>query len=241
MRPSVRIDCFDTRLVDYPPDTMLVLVDVIRSSTTAQTAVATGHRCVPVASIQDAFIAGAALPGSLLAGEVGGVMPAGFDLNNSPAAIAAVAEAWRPIVLLSSSGTRLMCAARPYTAYIGSLRTIAAQASYLAHIGANVAVIGAATRGQFRLEDRLCCAWLAEHLMAAGFQAPTATRNLARRWSGVSVQALRTSDSARYLERSGQQADLEFVLSHVDDLSSVYQMQRGEIVDLTASAITGAA
>jgi 2-phosphosulfolactate phosphatase len=44
----------------------------------------------------------------LLVGEVGGDMPDGFDLHNSPAAIATRTDIHRPMILVSTSGTRLI-------------------------------------------------------------------------------------------------------------------------------------
>src|SRR5262245_49613794 len=86
----------------------LVAIDIIRATTTAITAIAQGRRCYVVPSLEAAFVTASRLTNALLAGEQGGEMPAGFHLTNSPAQLAALMDVTRPLVLVSSSGTRLM-------------------------------------------------------------------------------------------------------------------------------------
>src|SRR2546423_10649354 len=106
--PSVVIDCFPERAGDYWEGHAIVAVDVIRATTTAITAVDRGWRCFPVPSLEVAVPLAARLERPLLAGELGGSVPYGFDLNNSPAAIASLEDVSRPLILLSTSGTRLL-------------------------------------------------------------------------------------------------------------------------------------
>ena len=67
-----------------------------------------GRECHLAPTLQAAFDTASRLPNALLAGELGGDMPAGFELTNSPAQLAARSDVSRPLVLLSSTGTRLM-------------------------------------------------------------------------------------------------------------------------------------
>jgi 2-phosphosulfolactate phosphatase len=77
----------------------------------------------------------------------------------------------------------------------------------------------------------MCCAWIAELLVAAGYEPQDAqTAGIISRWHGAAVEEILDGASAEYLRRSGQVADLEFVLSHVDDLSAVYRFTDGEVV-----------
>lgn len=84
-----------------------VAVDVVRATTTLSVLFERGARRVLIASsISDAREARARLgPGYLLAGEAGGLPPAGFDLGNSPAQIAAADVAGREIIFATSNGT----------------------------------------------------------------------------------------------------------------------------------------
>ena len=160
------------------------------------------------------------MPDALLTGELGGAMPAGFDLTNSPAELAARSDLSRPLVLLSSSGTRLMCAiARSDAAYLACFRNYSATIDHLANHHDAVTLIGAGTHGHFREEDQMCCAWIAEGLIQRGF-APEdhVTLRLVQQWRDAPHDAFLMSQSVAYLHRSGQSRDLDFILSHFDDV-----------------------
>ncbi len=109
--PSVAIDCFHDHLAPVPAGTAVVAVDVIRATTTAVTAAMLGHSLYPAGSIEAAVRLAADLDRPLLAGELGGVQPYGFDMQNSPSELVALKERHRPIILLSTSGTRLVAEA----------------------------------------------------------------------------------------------------------------------------------
>jgi 2-phosphosulfolactate phosphatase len=228
---TVVIDCFPESAERYRDGWAVVPVDVIRATTTAVTAVALGRRCFPVPSLEAAVPLAARLDNPLLVGELGGNMPYGFDLNNSPAGMAELSDVSRPMILVSTSGTRLIDTARGAEAvYPACLRNITAQARYLDRHHERVAVIGAGARGEFREEDQLCCAWVAERLLAAAWEAADEqTSALVERWSGAEVRTLERGASAEYLRRSGQLPDLDFVLSHVDDVDAVFRLEDGEI------------
>src|SRR5215467_12097734 len=171
IRKTVVIDCFPESVQTYRNGYAIVAVDVIRATTTALTAVALGRRCFPVPSLEAAVPLAARLTNPLLVGELGGSMPYGFDLNNSPAALEARTDIHRPMIFLSTDGSRLMCGAQEWQAmYVACLRNYRAQITYLAEHHPTVAVIGAGSRRQFREEDQLCCAWIAEGLVAAGYE-----------------------------------------------------------------------
>jgi 2-phosphosulfolactate phosphatase len=168
----------------------------------------------------------------LIAGELGGYMPYGFDLTNSPAALALRRDISRPLILLSTSGTKVLCeAAKECDAvYAACLRNYTAQIRFLVAHHRNVAVIGAGTRGEFREEDQMCCAWIAEGLINAGYQPRgEQTTKLVECWSGSSVDAFLKSKSVEYLRSTAQLGDLNFILEHIDDLDDVFALKNSEI------------
>ena len=115
--------------------------------------------------------------------------------------------------------------------YVACLRNYSSQAAHLAAHYSTVALIGAGTKGEFREEDQLCCAWIAERLLRAGFEAQDArTTAIIERWSSVPADAIIDGASAQYLRRSDQCQDLEFILTHVDDLDEVYRFERDQVV-----------
>jgi 2-phosphosulfolactate phosphatase len=226
------IDCFPASVARYRDDHVIVAIDVIRATTLAATAVETGRDCFVAGSVSAAFVLRDQLGDALLAGELGGDIPDGFDMNNSPADLALRTDIQRPLVMLSTSGTELMLEASksPHGAYLACFRNHEAVARHLATLGKNVAVIGAGSRNEFREEDQMCCAWVAGALIQLGFcSANPATAEISRRWFGAPAPACATSNSVGYLLRSGQMRDFDFIVSHVNDMSTVVQITGNEV------------
>jgi len=237
MKGSVIIDYFPESAERYKEGNAVVVIDVIRATTTATTAVAQGRRVYPAQTADEALVRASTLADPLLVGELGGNMCYGFDLTNSPAQISVRNDVHRPMVLVSSSGTQLLLNAKGSDAvYVACFRNLSAVADYLAGRHERVAVLGAGTRGQFRREDQMGCAWVAEKLMQAGYEPVTrSTADCVARWKGVSPEEVRGGRSAEYLRKSGQVEDLEFILHHIDDLDTVPLLAGGELVPAESS------
>jgi 2-phosphosulfolactate phosphatase len=235
--PNVTIGCFHEHLPPVARKATVVALDVIRATTTAITAVAAGHRLYPAGSMEAAVRLAADLDRPILAGELGGLQPYGFDMQNSPCEMQDLQANGRPIILLSTSGTRLMMEAADRGAcYAACLRNASAQARHLAQQGNDVVVLGADSRGEFRDEDRLCAARIARVLVEAGYGAGDRfTSEVLERWGQAPDDAFLGGRSAKYLRDTAQEHDLEFVVGHVDDLSSVYSLQGGEVRELDAA------
>jgi 2-phosphosulfolactate phosphatase len=238
MRNSVIIDCYQENPDVRHDGHAIVAIDVIRATTTAITSVASGRRCFPVPSVEAAKLVQRQLANPLLAGEVAGNMPEDFDVNNSPAEIATRMDLQRPLVLLSSSGTKLIHAARESKfTYLACFRNYLTLSQYLIEHHSQVALIGAGTRGEFREEDQICCAWIARELIAAGYTPENErTSSIVERWGTAAAEASLCSRSAEYLRKSGQTADLDFTLEHVNDLPLVFLMRNGEVVTVPEDA-----
>ena len=234
MNRTVVIDCFPESVRRYRETHAIVAVDVIRATTSIVTVVSRGQECYPVASLGDALRTAASLQDPLLVGELAGVKPQGFHMNNSPAELAERTDLTRPMVLLSSSGTRLIDeAGKAECAYIACFRNHRSVARHLATSHDRVAVIGAGARGEFREEDQMCCAWVAGALVCAGFRAEDLqTAEIIERWRGVPAEACADGNSAAYLRRSGQSKDLDFVLQHINDVDKVFLVRDGRIITL---------
>jgi 2-phosphosulfolactate phosphatase len=216
-----------------PRDGVVVVgIDVIRATTTAVTAVAAGRRCFPVASIEEAVPLAARLNNPLLAGELGGNKPYGFDQQNSPLEMDRPVELDRPVILLSTSGTRILSeAARGGVTYAACLRNARAQAQRLIDAHERVVLLAGESRGEFREEDRLCCARIGIQLVRAGYKPRDAfTEELIAQWGAAPDDAFLGGHSVQYLQQTGQYHDVEFILEHVDDLDTVYELKAGELV-----------
>jgi 2-phosphosulfolactate phosphatase len=232
MRNTVVIDCFPESAARYPADYAIVAIDVIRATTTAITAAAAGRRCFPVPTLEAALALARMIDDPLLIGEQQGFLPAGFDLNNSPSELLARDDIERPAILLSSTGTGLCHeASKRHRVFLACLRNYVSVVGYLAGRFPNVAVIGAGNGDEFREEDQLCCAWIAERLLESGYAVGnTNTREIIRRWSNKPVDAWINSKSVAYLRTSRQLDDLEFILTHVADLTAQFTLQQGEVI-----------
>ena len=229
---TVTIDCFPESLSRYRTGHAVVAVDVIRATTTAVTAVFGGWRCFPASSIEAAVELARGWEDALLVGELGGHTPYGFHLTNSPVEFAAPRNAdGRPIILLSTSGTRLLCdASQDVAVYAACLRNITAQAETLVARHRNVAIVGAGARGEFRSEDQLACAWIAALLVDAGYQPLGDTAEIIHRWKAVPVETIAQGNSAAFLRRTGQLRDLDYILAHIDDVHMSFEMRGEELV-----------
>ncbi|HEX5413001.1 MAG TPA: 2-phosphosulfolactate phosphatase [Terriglobia bacterium] len=236
MQKQVIIDCFPESVLKYPEDYAVVAVDVIRATTSAITIAARGGHCFPVPSLEAALELKGKLKAPLLAGEIGGTIAPGFELNNSPAQLDKCDLTGRPVILLSSSGTRLISLAEGRDAvHLACFRNYGYVARHVGDRHSRVAVIGAGSRGEFRLEDQMCCAWIARDLAEMGYgPADEATLSLIKNWATEHPEAALKSKSADFLRRSGQTQDLGFILSHINDLRGSYEMRNGEVVALPA-------
>jgi len=229
--PTVAVACYPA----VGPDTgwVTVGIDVLRATTTAVTAVASGYRCFPAASIEAAVPLAARLPDPLLAGELGGHMPYGFHVQNSPVEIVRRGEIGRPVILLSTTGTRLLCeAAAAGLVFAACLRNARAQAEWLVGRHERVLLLAGESRGEFREEDRLCCARVAKLLLEAGYAPASAfVEELVKQWGDAPDDAFLAGRSVAYLSDTAQYHDVEFTLEHVDDLESVYELRDGELLE----------
>ena len=238
IRASVVIDCFPGTVSRYSDDHRIVVVDVIRATTLAVTATAAGRRCIVAGSPDEAVAIRERLGGGILAGELGGDLPDGFDMNNSPAELELRTDVDLPLIMVSTSGGPLMieAGAVPGGADVACFRNFSAVARSLIGNHRKVAIIGAGSRGEFREEDQMCCAWIGGLLMGAGYVPETdGTREIVERWSGAPATACEISNSVAYLRRSGQLRDYDFIVSHVDDLDGACSVEGNEVVAESAA------
>ena len=230
-RKSVAIDCLAESPHHYGEGCAVVVVDVIRSITVAATAVESGRRCFFAPSVEAALLLARRLDSPLLVGEVGGNMPYGFDINNSPVEIESRRDISRPAILVSSSGLPLLYSLRNCNSvYVACLRNYGATVNHLVGRYSYVTVLGSPTRGEFREEDQLCCAWIAAGLVKAGYTPEDdKTIEIVNRWKDKPVKVCAEGKSAEYLRKSGQLRDLEFILRHVNDLDMTLVVRNDEI------------
>jgi phosphosulfolactate phosphohydrolase-like enzyme len=197
----------------------IVLIDVLLSSTTVVTSVAQGRRTVLAATVEDGRQRARALPNPILASEPGLQSASEFDEATGPSTLSSLPGPERPLVLLSATA-RLLPGTEPAPAiYVGCLRNLSATVEMLDLHHERVALVSVGHDGQARCEDQLVAGWIAGRLLERGFTpASLHTSREIERWSRADLSVVALGRGAEYLRRLGRSADLEFVLSRVDDL-----------------------
>lgn len=198
----------------------VIIIDVLRASTTIITALAAGARAVmPVASIAAARDKAATLDAAILGGERGGYRPRFFSLGNSPLEYTAAAVRDRVVVLTTTNGTYTLNRCRGAGALaVAAYRNAAATAQWaIAQIeqGRELVIACAGTKRRFTLEDA-CMAGMLVQLILANATAITlsdAANAALTLWQAHECQPLRTlqaSQHGRYLASIGFAADVAF-------------------------------
>ena len=239
MGKSFVIDSLPDCAARYGSGFAVVAIDVIRATTMAITAVDAGRRCYPVDSIAAAIRLAPMLNNPLFAGEINGSICPGMEINNSPSELAKQSDTSRPLILLSTSGTRLIANAGGSDAlYLACFRnSLSMGCRLISEKHPRVALVGAGSRGEFREEDQICCAWIAALLARAGYAAENeATVEVLNRWRDAKASDCLNSRSVDYLRRTGQLADLHFILERIDDIDDTFILRNHEVVRITPDA-----
>jgi len=221
-------------------DRLVVVVDVLRATSTIVEALANGARAVvPVATIEEALrlVRNLGREGALLCGERGGLRIEGFELGNSPAEFTAERVAGKTLVMTTTNGTAaLVGVAGARRVYVGAFANLGAVAAAVADADADVAVVCAGRGRRFALEDALCAGALLRRVRArrgrgvrAGNDAAWVAQRLARSLVDP-APVLRRTAAARELVAVGLGADVEWCT--VVDRSGVVPVFRERQVTL---------
>lgn len=197
----------------------VVIIDVLRASTTITHALAAGASCVQLCrSPEEALDAARTLPASarVVGGERGGLPPPGFDLGNSPSTYDAPRVAGRTVFFTTTNGTAAaLHAAGAARRCFGCFANLSAVVAWAMAGTSPVHLLCAGTDGRVSLDDVLVAGAIAERLLAAGLKPADADMAAlcAAPWrdaqrSGLH-EALRATRGGRGLEALGLAADIE--------------------------------
>ncbi|WP_114312788.1 2-phosphosulfolactate phosphatase [Thermus caldifontis] len=143
-----------------------IVVDVIRATTTAALYLRAGAKALVLAPGIEAART-LRQEGEVLAGEVGGLPPEGFDLGNSPREVDGVAG--KTVVMATTNGTRAAHAAiGARHILLGSLQNAQAVAEVAAGSGGEVAIVCAGKEGNMALDDLYTAGVIGRRLQALG-------------------------------------------------------------------------
>jgi 2-phosphosulfolactate phosphatase len=201
----------------------VVVVDVLRATTTIAVALANGAKAVlPAASTDEALRLAQNLERDavVLAGERKSMRIPGFALGNSPAEFSAEAVAGKTIVMTTTNGTAALIAATGAREIIAgaavNFTAVADRARAALEQHGDLVVLCAGGDKQFALEDAFAAGRLTKALLPDGAHkqvtlndGAVAALELARHYGERWVRALRASAHGRELLELGFRADLE--------------------------------
>lgn len=171
----------------------VVVVDILRFTTTACAALQAGARAVvPAASTEEALQLARTLGPEdvLLGGERGGRKIEGFALGNSPLEMTPAAVAGKLLVMTTTNGTGALLAVQGADrVYLGSAANYSALGALL-HARfereGDLLIVCSGREGQFALDDAYCAGRLVEAALGGR-----------RRWRGLNDAAIAALDLVR--------------------------------------------
>ena len=173
-KPRVSV-CFTPDLLRYiktPGDAIVVVVDILRATTSMCTAMAHGAKAmIPVSGSIDKIKLAIgswqlAVGNYLIAGERDGIKLPFADLGNSPLEFKREVVASKVIIFSTTNGTRAIQTADKYgEVYIGSFVNYSFLKSFLEKERRDVICLCAGWKGQFSLEDTLFAGKLTSQLV----------------------------------------------------------------------------
>jgi 2-phosphosulfolactate phosphatase len=199
---------------------VVVVIDVLRASTSIATALANGARAViPVESTEDVVTRAKAFARSevKLAGERQMRPIPGFDLGNSPREFSREVVEGKTVLLSTTNGTTAIAALQgPRDVVIGSYVNFSAVLAMLRAAlrgGTDIAILCAGREKQFSLEDAACAGRFVHHAMrrrtdVAVNDAAFASMLIDRRYSDNLMRLFSASAHGRALSEAGYGDDL---------------------------------
>lgn len=199
---------------------VVVVIDVLRASTSIATALANGARAViPVESTEEVVNRAKAFARSevKLAGERQMRPIPGFDLGNSPREFSREVVEGKTVLLSTTNGTTAIASLQgPRDVVIGSYVNFSAVLAMLRAAlrgGTDIAILCAGRDRQFSLEDAACAGRFAHHAMrrrtdVAVNDAAFASMLIDRRYSDNLMRLFSASAHGRALSEAGYGDDL---------------------------------
>ncbi len=210
---------------------VVVMIDVLRASTTICAALFNGAKeVIPAETLDKAVTIYSNLDKNVrfLGGEREGVKPSGFNAGNSPFEFTEEKVSKKNVVLTTSNGTKIFRKAREAKAQIiGAFVNQTAVLEYLKeyhlkdeHTDKNLKIyfLCAGTDGKFSYEDALCAGAFIKELKKEYAEAvltdsADAVKNLYNLHSEDLVEFLRTKEHAAFLREIGFSEDVELALT----------------------------
>ena len=206
-------------------DFVVVLVDILRATTTIVTAVGNGvEAIIPVATHEEARRLKA--EGYLVASEKDGVQLDWADFGNSAFSFTREAIGGRTLVYCTTNGTRALEIARSASSIaIGAFINISALTVWLTRQQKNVVILCSGWKNKFCLEDTLFAGALTGRLLETGsFRAECDSAH-----ASMDLWSLAADDVLGYIEQAAQRHRLK-KLGLDDVIPYSFEQDRVEVV-----------
>jgi len=216
---------FDTQ------DTVVVIIDVFRATSTIAAALHNGAKCViPVASVEECITIGQSIENSLTAGERDGKVAPGLKYGNSPLEYPVDFVKDKTLVLTTTNGTRLLHMIKNADAIItGAFLNLQAVCDYLILQNKNVLLGCAAWKDRFNLEDSLFAGAVVNKIkdhFTVNCDSARAVDHLYQSSGGNFLDFLKNSSHYKRLSGFGLVKDMEYCTT--PDLHPVVPLLKGK-------------
>lgn len=201
-------------------DKTVVVIDVLRASTTITYAMAAGAReIIPVASVDQAMkiVGNLFSTATMLCGERGGKRIEGFKLGNSPAEYTKEIVEGKSLILTTTNGAVALTKAKyARHCYISSFVNLSASVAALSALtdleDTGLTIICSGREDEFSLEDATCAGMLLE-LLAKTMpveltDGARTVLSIAKEYGGNILETLQESDHGKYLTGIGFAEDI---------------------------------
>jgi 2-phosphosulfolactate phosphatase len=172
MKYSMRVNVlFSPVIADelYYTGKTVVVIDVLRASTTIITAIQNGAKeVIPVATVEFAVkISGGMFGGqTLIGGERNTKKVEGFALGNSPLEYTAEVVSGKTIILYTTNGSKAIVKAKfAENLFVGSYLNLSALADKVVNLGKDLEILCAGKSNLFSLEDSVCAGRLIKEIL----------------------------------------------------------------------------
>jgi len=199
---------------------LVVMIDVLRASSTIVTALANGCRgFIPILSPDQAWKKAQQFEKEsvLLGGEREGIKIEGFDLGNSPREYKREVVKDKTIIFSTTNGVKTLEMVKDaYRIIIGSFLNLQAVCDYCTNYQGDILIICAGKEGKFSLEDTACAGMIINSLkdvfpvVCQEVDANLTVRALYEKFGNNILEILRKSQHGRYLESINLGEDLKF-------------------------------
>jgi 2-phosphosulfolactate phosphatase len=221
-------------------DKNVVVIDVLRASTTIVTALANGAKeIIPVSSVESAMKISGNLFGDviLLGGERNGKLIEGFNLGNSPQEYTEEVVKNKSIIFSTTNGSQALVKSRyAKNLVVACFVNVSKVVEFVREINADVSIICAGKQGAFCLEDAVCTGMIIHKLREAGAEnlsfsdSALASLTLYKNYDKNILNMIKKSEHGQYLSEIGYGDDLKICAGV--DTCAVLPILAGSIIKL---------